>query len=188
MPQTLKGSLKLAHILDAVPVDPTDLECADLGCNVGGFTQELLDRGAKLVHAIDTGYGALDWNIRQNERVNVKERNNALHADWLPPQDLIVADLAWTKQEHVTQAAFRYLAPTGTILSLLKPQYEVPRPKGKKKIILSPEECREIAEDVFESAPRPDSHDCRLFDSPIRGGRSNNGNTEFWIVYTPKKS
>lgn len=186
MPQPLKGSQKLAHILDAVPVDPTDLECADLGCNVGGFTRELVERGAKIVHAIDTGYGALEWSLRNHERVDVRERTNALHADWLPKQDLIVADLAWTRQVHVLEAAFRYLSASGTILSLLKPQYEVPRPKGKKKIILTPEECREIADEVFAAAPRPDAHHCELYDSPIRGGRTNNGNTEFWIVYRPK--
>lgn len=186
MPQPLKGSQKLAHILDAASVDPQGLECADLGCNVGGFTRELLSRGASLVHAIDTGYGALEWSLRQDERVDVRERTNALHSDWLPPQDLIVADLAWTRQVHVLDAAFRYLGDGGVILSLLKPQYEVPRPKGKKKIILSPEECREIAQSVFEQAPALESHRCELFDSPIRGGRTNKGNTEFWIVYRPK--
>ena len=188
MPQTLKGSLKLSHILDALAVDPAGLECSDLGCNVGGFTKELLDRGAKQVHAIDTGYGALDWNLRQHESVDVRERTNALHSDWLPPQDLIVSDLAWTRQSHVIDAAFRYIHDQGIILSLLKPQYEVPRPKGKKKIILSPEECSDIAQRVFAEAKRPETHECSLHDSPIRGGRTNNGNTEFWLVYTPKKA
>jgi 23S rRNA (cytidine1920-2'-O)/16S rRNA (cytidine1409-2'-O)-methyltransferase len=185
MAQATKGSLKLAHILDELNLDPTNFECADLGCNVGGFTRELLARGARLVHAIDTGYGTLEWDLRQNPQVDVKERRNALHADWLTPQDLVVSDCAWTKQIHVISAAQRYLKPSGILISLLKPQYEAPTPRGKKAAILSPETCREIALQVHEELQQKFSFQCSLHDSPIRGGQNYQGNTEFWIVYRP---
>ena len=185
MAQIPKGSLKLAHILDELKLDPKGFECADLGCNVGGFTRELLARGAQRVHAIDTGYGALEWDLRQDPRVNVKERHNALHATWLPPQDLIVSDLAWTKQTFVVGSALKYLKPTGILISLLKPQYEFPAPKGKKATILSPEECEGIAKKVLVEVQSISLHPCRLHESPIRGGQNYKGNTEYWLVFRP---
>ena len=187
MAQLPKGSLKLAHILDEIKLDPQGFECADLGCNVGGFTRELLARGARRVHAIDTGYGALEWDLRQDPRVNVKERHNALHAEWLPPQDLVVSDLAWTKQIFVLGAALKYLKPTGILISLLKPQYEFPAPRGKKANILSPELCSEIAQKVLSEVRSLTSTQCSLHESPIRGGQNYKGNTEYWLVFRASK-
>jgi 23S rRNA (cytidine1920-2'-O)/16S rRNA (cytidine1409-2'-O)-methyltransferase len=93
---------------------------------VGGFTDCLLQRGAARVTAVDTGYGALAWKLRQDPRVEVRERTNALHAD--PPAggvDLVVVDLAWTPQRLAVPAALRWLAPGGRIVTLVKPHYEL---------------------------------------------------------------
>jgi 23S rRNA (cytidine1920-2'-O)/16S rRNA (cytidine1409-2'-O)-methyltransferase len=188
LPKQFKGSQKLAFILDQNPhIQIEDCICADLGCNVGGFTKELLDRKAKTVYAIDTGYGTLEWSLRQDERVEVHERKNALFADWLPKIDIIVSDVAWTKQQKLVDAAFRYIKPGGVIFSLLKPPYERPlEKKGKGKVLYSEEECQRIALETHEQIGFPDSHSVELFESPVRGGSRQKGTLEFWLVFSPK--
>jgi 23S rRNA (cytidine1920-2'-O)/16S rRNA (cytidine1409-2'-O)-methyltransferase len=121
-----RAGAKLEHALEEFKVDVTGLRCADFGCNVGGFTDCLLQRGAKHVIAIDTGYGALTWKLRQDPRVETRERTNALHAE--PPAggvDLVVLDLAWTPQRLAIPAALRWLATGGRIITLIKPHYEL---------------------------------------------------------------
>ena len=121
-----RAGAKLEHALEAFGVDVNGLRCADFGCNVGGFTDCLLQRGARHVTAIDTGYGALAWKLRQDPRVETRERTNALHAE--PPADgvdLVVVDLAWTPQRLAVPAALRWLAPGGRIVTLVKPHYEL---------------------------------------------------------------
>jgi 23S rRNA (cytidine1920-2'-O)/16S rRNA (cytidine1409-2'-O)-methyltransferase len=121
-----RAGAKLEHALEAFGLDVAGMRCADVGCNVGGFTDCLLQRGAAHVTAIDTGYGALAWKLRQDPRVETRERTNALHAD--PPSagvDLVVVDLAWTPQRLAVPAALRWLAPGGRIVTLVKPHYEL---------------------------------------------------------------
>lgn len=121
-----RAGAKLEHALEAFGLDVAGMRCADFGCNVGGFTDCLLQRGAAHVTAIDTGYGALAWKLRQDPRVETRERTNALHAD--PPSagvDLVVVDLAWTPQRLAVPAALRWLAPGGRIVTLVKPHYEL---------------------------------------------------------------
>ena len=121
-----RAGAKLEHALEEFKFDVTGLRCADFGCNVGGFTDCLLQRGAKHVTAIDTGYGALAWKLRQDPRVETRERTNALHAE-APAGgvDLVVLDLAWTPQRLAIPAALKWLAPGGRIITLIKPHYEL---------------------------------------------------------------
>jgi 23S rRNA (cytidine1920-2'-O)/16S rRNA (cytidine1409-2'-O)-methyltransferase len=121
-----RAGAKLEHALEEFELDVTGLRCADFGCNVGGFTDCLLQRGAKHVTAIDTGYGALAWKLRQDPRVETRERTNALHAE-APAGgvDLVVLDLAWTPQRLAIPAALKWLAPGGRIITLIKPHYEL---------------------------------------------------------------
>jgi len=188
LPKQFKGSQKLAFILDHYQtVDLNRAVCADLGCNVGGFTKALLDREVSKVYAIDTGYGTLDWELRQDPRVEVHERKNALFADWLPPIDVIVSDVAWTKQQKLVDAAFRYLKPSGFLFSLLKPPYEKPiEKKGKGKVLYSDEACQQIADETHASICFPQSHEVALHQSPIKGGARQKGTLEFWLVFRPK--
>ena len=127
-PQKLvsRAGAKLEHALEEFKLDVTGLRCADFGCNVGGFTDCLLQRGARHVVAIDTGYGALAWKLRQDPRVETRERTNALHAE-APAGgvDLVVLDLAWTPQRLAIPAALKWLAPGGRIITLIKPHYEL---------------------------------------------------------------
>ena len=122
-PYVSRGGLKLRHALDAFRIDVSGLECADLGCSTGGFTDCLLQCGAKSVVAVDTAYGQLAWKLRKDPHVIVRERENALHAP--PPSggvDLVVVDLGWTPQKLLIPAALKWLRPGGKIITLIKPR------------------------------------------------------------------
>lgn len=129
-PYASRGGLKLRAALDAFHLNPTGWWCADLGCSTGGFTDCLLRAGAERVAAVDTAYGELAWTLRNDPRVIVMERTNALHAS--PPEtfaqrggaDLVTLDLSWTRQELAVPAAARWVRPGGTIVTLIKPHYE----------------------------------------------------------------
>ncbi|HSU65234.1 MAG TPA: SAM-dependent methyltransferase, partial [Tepidisphaeraceae bacterium] len=106
---------KLDHALNAFALDVTGWVCADFGSNTGGFTDCLLQRGATKVYAIDTGYGVLDWKLRKDPRVVVMERTNAMHVALPERTDLVVIDVAWTKQRNILPAAMRVVRPGGTV-------------------------------------------------------------------------
>jgi len=108
-----RSGLKLDAALEAFDLDVRDAVCADFGCNVGGFTDCLLRRGASTVYAVDTGYGALAWKLRKDPRVVVMERTNALHCEVPASVDVVVIDVAWTPQERIIPAAMRWLAQSG---------------------------------------------------------------------------
>jgi 23S rRNA (cytidine1920-2'-O)/16S rRNA (cytidine1409-2'-O)-methyltransferase len=125
-PLASRAGVKLQHALQTFAVPVRGLVTADFGCNVGGFTDVLLRAGAARVFAVDTGYGALAWRLRQDPRVVTMERTNALHAE--RPEggvDLVVFDLAWTPQRLAVPAALRWLRPGGRVISLVKPHYEL---------------------------------------------------------------
>jgi len=129
-----RGGAKLAAALDAFELTVEGAVCADFGCNVGGFTDCLLQRGAAKVYAIDTGYGELAWKLRKDPRVVVMERVNALYCPVAEPVDLVVIDVAWTPQELSVPAAMRWLRPDGCVISLLKPHYELKKLAGLKRV------------------------------------------------------
>ena len=186
-----RAGLKLDHALTGFGVDVTGLRCADFGCNVGGFTDCLLQRGAAHVVAVDTGYGALAWTLRQDERVDVRERTNALHAE--PPGtpvDLVVIDLGWTPQRHAIPAALRWLAEDGRIVTLVKPHYELSEAERREELHdghLDPARAEAILHRVLEAMPAlgvtPEAH----VRSPITGGKSGRkrggaGNVEYLVL------
>lgn len=123
-PFVSRAGTKLDHALDAFNLRVEGFSCADLGCNAGGFTDCLLQHGAARVYAVDTGYGMLDYKLRKDPRVIVMERTNAMHATLPEPVDLVVIDVAWTKQKHILPAALRLVKPTGSVVTLVKPHYE----------------------------------------------------------------
>jgi 23S rRNA (cytidine1920-2'-O)/16S rRNA (cytidine1409-2'-O)-methyltransferase len=122
-----RSGLKLAAALDAFAIDPTGLTCADLGCNVGGFVDCLLQRGATKVYAVDTGYGVLAYRLRRDARVVVMERTNAMHVTLPEPVDMVTIDVAWTPQHRILPNAAKLLKPGGRIITLIKPHYEADR-------------------------------------------------------------
>lgn len=121
-----RGGEKLKFAIDRLGLDLDGVAAADFGCHVGGFTDCLLQEGAARVYAVDTGYGVLAWKLRQDERVVAMERTNAMHVELPEPVDVVTIDVAWTPQRRILPNALRQAKPDGTILSLLKPQYEAP--------------------------------------------------------------
>lgn len=119
-----RAARKLAAALDAFAIDPTGCMCADLGSNAGGFVQTLLERGASRIYAIERGYGVLDYRLRRDPRVVVRERTDALSVFLPEPMDLVTIDVGWTRQERILPAAARLLGPQGRVISLIKPHYE----------------------------------------------------------------
>ncbi|MEX2218696.1 MAG: SAM-dependent methyltransferase [Phycisphaerales bacterium] len=196
-PYVGRGGLKLRHALDTFALDPTGLTCADFGANVGGFTDCLLQAGAARVYAVDTGYGNLAWKLRQDPRVVVMERTNALHAD--PPaddrarpilMDLIAIDLAWTPQRHAIPAALRWLKPGARIISLIKPHYEA-APDEKHLLhggILTEPDAERIVQRTVAALPALGARALGLTRSPILGGASKKksaGNPEWLALLAP---
>lgn len=181
---------KLQHALETFDLDVAGLRCADLGCNVGGFTDCLLRAGATSVIAVDTGYGILAWKLRQDPRVDVRERTNALHAE--PPEggvDLVVIDLGWTPQRHALPAARRWLAPGRRIVSLVKPHYELDE-AGRRAHLTDGRIDDAIAQTMLQAVlDTLEPMQLRCLDttvSPIRGGKSSRGkgrgNREFLLL------
>ncbi len=185
-----RAGSKLAHALDAFSCDPAGLACADFGCNVGGFTDCLLQRNAASVIAMDTGYGVLDWTLRNDDRVEVRERTNVLHAE--PPEggvDLVVADVGWTPQARVLPVALRWLREGGRIISLVKPHYEHSAGRGRGARATGPlddETARQELERVIEAVPELGGRVIDSTESPLRGAKSSRkkggGNMEFLVL------
>src|SRR3954470_11288116 len=110
MPFVSRAGQKLEHALNTFHIDVNGQTCADLGSNVGGFVDCLLQRGAAKVYSIDTGYGVLDWKLRKDPRVVVMERTNAIHVTLPEKVSLVTIDVAWTKQRIILPAARRLLS------------------------------------------------------------------------------
>lgn len=130
-----RGGDKLDGALTDWSLDVSGLVAADLGSNVGGFTDCLLQRGAGRVYAVDTGYGVLDWTLRQDERVVVMERTNALHVVLPESVDLVVADVGWTSMARVVPVALSLVKDSGMVVALLKPQYEALENERSKGVV-----------------------------------------------------
>ena len=122
-----RGGDKLERALTAFGIDVTGMVSADLGANVGGFTDCLLQHGAARVYAVETGYGVLDWKLRQDDRVVVMELTNVLHVDLNALVDVVVSDVGWTPLRRYVPRALQMLKPGGSCVALLKSQYEVDR-------------------------------------------------------------
>lgn len=176
-----RGGHKLAAALDAFGVDPAGRACADLGCSTGGFTDCLLRRGASAVYAVDTAYGELAWTLRNDPRVTVMERTNALHAD--PPDGagvtLVAIDLGWTPMSKALPAAARWLDRGGEIVALLKPQYEDPispaAPRAAGARTLDDQRSERVARDRVATLRAEGWDVADPIASPVRGGARRKG-------------
>jgi 23S rRNA (cytidine1920-2'-O)/16S rRNA (cytidine1409-2'-O)-methyltransferase len=188
-----RAGLKMQHALQSFAFPVTGLVAADFGCNVGGFTDVLLRAGAAKVFAVDTGYGTLAWRLRQDARVVTMERTNALHAE--RPEggvDLVVLDLAWTPQRLAIPAALRWLRPSGHIISLVKPHYEL-RDEEKSWLVqgfLPHERVPPMVDRVRGEMPAMGARVLADTASPITGGKSakragSPGNMEWLMLLAP---
>lgn len=167
-----RAGKKLDHALSVFGIDVSGMVCADLGSNVGGFVDCLLQRGAAKVYAVEKGYGVLEWRLRKDPRVVVMERTNAMHVELPEPVALVTIDVAWTRQRNILPAAKRLLGPGGTVVTLIKPHYEAPAGMLRKGVL------PEAAVDDVVSGVLKDAYDAG-FDaegttrSPIIGGEGN---------------
>ena len=168
---------KLDFALDHFKVDVSNKICADFGSSVGGFVDCLLQHGAKKVYAIETGYGVLDWNLRKNSQVVVMERTYAMHVQLPEIVDLVTIDTSWTKQEKIIPNALKNVKPSGQIITLIKPHYEVGRAK------LAEIEAEKIARQVAERLKLLGINFKGLAKSPIIGGKA--GNCEYIALLEP---
>ena len=180
-----RGGIKLEGALEAFGIDPTGWVCIDVGASTGGFTDCLLQHGAAKVHAVDVGTNQLVWKLRSDPRVVVKEQFNARH---LVPEDLgekvslAVMDLSFISLTKVLPAVFSVLDDEGSVVCLIKPQFELDRADiSKGGIVRDPA----LHERAVEKIRRFVVMECRrewrgLIASPITG---TDGNQEFlaWI-------
>ena len=167
-----RAGLKLDHALTAFGLNVAGTTCADLGCNAGGFTDCLLQRGATKVYAVDTGYGMLDFRLRKDPRVVVMERTNALHVLLSEAVDWIVIDVAWTRQSHILPAAKRMLKSDGQVVTLLKPHYEADESQLRGGV-LPAEALDGVVERVRGEMEALGFLVSGLTVSPIKGGKGN---------------
>jgi len=167
-----RAGQKLDHALAAFKIDVTGLTCADLGSNVGGFVDVLLQRGAAKIYAVEKGYGVLEWKLRKDPRVIVMERVNAMHVDLPEKVGLISIDVAWTKQRHILPAARQNLAPGGTVITLIKPHYEADAARLKKGI-LPEEDVDDVVRSVSIGICELGFEVLETVRSPITGSQGN---------------
>ena len=186
-PYVGRGGEKLAAALDAFDLDVAGWVCADFGCNIGGFTDCLLRRGAEKVYAVDTGYGMLAWTLRTCDRVGVMERTNALHCPPPEPVDLVAIDVAWTPQALIVPAALAWLKhppqTPGRIVSLLKPHYELAKATGRTPAAgLTDDQADRTC---LETCRRLADLGCRVAAAMRSGLRGKGGNAEFLLLLQP---
>ena len=179
-PYVSRGGLKLEKALRDFGVKPEGFVCSDSGASTGGFTDCLLQQGAKKVFAIDVGYGQLDWKIRNDERVVVMERTNIRNVtpeDLGEPLDLSVIDVSFIGLEIVLPAVKNLLKPTGQVLCLIKPQFEAGKENvGKKGVVRDPKIHKMVLDNFVNLAKSLNFDILGLTFSPVKGPE---GNIEF---------
>jgi len=180
-PYVSRGGLKLEKALRYFGVKPEGYVCSDSGASTGGFTDCLLQAGAKKVFAIDVGYGQLDWKIRSDPRVVVMERTNiryVTHEDLGEPLDLSVIDVSFIGLEIVLPTIKNLLkAESGQVLCLIKPQFEAGKENvGKKGVVRDPAIHKLVLDNFVKLAIGLGFHILGLTFSPVKGPE---GNIEF---------
>ena len=186
-PYVSRGGLKLEKALRDFGVDPTGYVCSDSGASTGGFTDCLLQQGAKKVFAIDVGYGQLDWKIRSDPRVVVMERTNVRYVtreQLGEPLDLSVVDVSFISLRIVLPVIKTFLKEqSGQVLCLIKPQFEAGKDKvGKKGVVRDSSVHKEVIEKVLGLARENGFGILGLTYSPIKGPK---GNIEY-LMYLSK--
>ena len=179
-----RGGLKLEKALRDFEIDVNGLDCLDVGASTGGFTDCLLQHGARHVIAVDVGHNQIDWRLRTDSRVEVRERVNAryLQPDDFPTKfDLAVMDVSFISATKIMPAIVPLLKPAGRLIVLIKPQFEVGRGEvGKGGIVRDVEKHARVIEEVNLAAKELGLENCNVIESPIHGA---DGNVEFLALY-----
>lgn len=175
-----RGGQKLARALDLFDISALGRICLDGGISTGGFTDCLLQAGAKRVYGVDVGYGQIDWSLRQDERLVLKERTNFRHLTPAllygnePPANLAVMDLSFISLTKVLAVLWNLLADPKEAIVLVKPQFEVGRSRvGKKGVVRDPADQAEAVYQVLKCARDLGWRYRGLTWSPITGPAGN---------------
>ncbi len=183
LPYVGRGGLKLAHALDAFRIDVTGVIAVDVGASTGGFTDCLLQRGASRVYAVDVGRGQLHLRLRSDPRVVTMEGVNARYLTALPEAPALATfDVSFISLLKVVPALAPLLTRPGTIIALIKPQFEAgPKLVGKGGVVRRPEVRRDVVREVLNGLAMHDVAAHGLAASPVRGAA---GNVEFLAYAT----
>ena len=179
-----RGGLKLEAALREFQIDAGGLVCLDVGASTGGFTDCLLQHGARKVAALDVGHNQIDWKIRNDPRVEVREGVNArnlLAADFDALFDLVVIDVSFISLTKILPAVVPLVTSGGRIVALIKPQFEVGKGEvGKGGIVKDPAQHQRVVNEVNAAAESLGVSSGGVIESPIRGAE---GNAEFLALY-----
>jgi 23S rRNA (cytidine1920-2'-O)/16S rRNA (cytidine1409-2'-O)-methyltransferase len=180
-----RGGLKLEGALREFGIDVSGMLCLDVGASTGGFTDCLLQHGARKVVALDVGHNQLDWKIRNDPRVSVREEVNARHlapSDFEEKFDLVTIDVSFISLTKILPAAVPLLKKAGRIIALIKPQFEVGKGQvGKGGIVKDPSQHQQVISEVNTAAESLSLDVGGVIESPIKGA---DGNVEFLALYS----
>lgn len=188
-PFVSRGGLKLENALKTIPISVKDLTCLDIGASTGGFTDCLLQYGAKKVYAVDVGYGQFDWSLRQDKRVVVIERTNIRHMPYEminEKVDVVAADTSFISLKVVIPCAEKFMREDTLILALIKPQFEAGKGNvGKGGVIKDPEIREKVIQDIKTFFAGRGYRINTVVPSPISGPK---GNMEYIISLNYKEN
>lgn len=172
-----RGGLKLEKAMTEFPIVLEGKCCMDIGASTGGFTDCMLQNGAKKVYSIDVGHGQLDWKLRQDDRVVCMEKTNFRYVtnEQIPePIDFASVDVSFISLEKILPPAYELLIPDGEMVCLIKPQFEAGREKvGKKGVVTDKKVHKEVIENVIRFATSIQFEVLGLSFSPIKGPEGN---------------
>jgi 23S rRNA (cytidine1920-2'-O)/16S rRNA (cytidine1409-2'-O)-methyltransferase len=176
-PFVSRSGQKLAAALDVFQIDPRGKIGLDVGCSTGGFTDCLLQRGARHIYAVDVGYGQFDWRLRGDPRVTLLERTNIRYLDptVVPePIDLAVIDVSFISLTLVIPRVVSFLKDTAVLVALVKPQFEVGKGKvGRGGIVKDDTQRRAVTDKVVACAIQLGLRVTGVLDSPVHGRKGN---------------
>ncbi|HIM37140.1 MAG TPA: TlyA family RNA methyltransferase [Dehalococcoidia bacterium] len=181
LPYVGRGGLKLAHALEQFGLSPDGMVALDLGASTGGFTDCLLQRGARKMFALDVGHGQLDYRLRQDARVVVMEKLNARYPFELPESvDLVTIDVSFISLKLVIPQAVAHLKDGGCLVALVKPQFEAPKGDvGRGGVIKDPQVHAQVLAKTITWVVGSGLRLRNLCASPILGDA---GNKEFFLL------
>lgn len=169
-----RGGEKLAHALERLGVDPAGRDAVDVGSSTGGFTDVLLQQGARRVIALDVGRAQLHERLRRDPRVTVMEGVNARHLDALPfPPDLVTCDVSFISVRQALPPVLRLAKPGWEALVLVKPQFEAGRADVKGGVVRDPHVRRRVVREVADAALEWDAETRGVCDSGLPGPKGN---------------
>ena len=184
-----RGGLKLEAALREFQIDAGGFVCLDIGASTGGFTDCLLQHGARKVVAVDVGHNQIDWKLRNDARVELREGVNARYlapADFDEEFELVTIDVSFISAAKILPAVLPLLNERGSVITLIKPQFEVGKGEvGKGGIVKDPEQHERVIAEINNAAAALGLIVRGVIESPIRGA---DGNVEFLAMYKKSES